>query len=97
MIQKWQKKLGLETWKITTEAISDEQVIYPSDCLSEERFFVGIDICDGEATIYHARELTEEDIVHELLHIKHPRRLGETHEEYEDWIEHETKTLMRPG
>lgn len=87
MIDKWKRKLSLKDWDITTEEISDAQVTYPDDCVGEERFFVGIEIGDGKAKIYHARELTEEDIVHELLHVKHP-------EKSEDWVEQETERLI---
>ncbi len=33
---------------------------------------VGVVLHEEEACIYHTRRLTEEDIVHELLHVAHP-------------------------
>lgn len=62
----WEEKLNLKD--ITTKAILDDQVTYPKDLIIKE--FVGVSIKDK--TIYHTRPLTEEDIVHELLHVKFP-------------------------
>ena len=83
MITKWQNRLGLQDYKILTSKISNEQVVYPSDC---EKEFVGVCIVGDEATIYHTRDLTEEDIIHELLHVKYP---SVDH----DWINSETERL----
>ena len=55
--------------------------LYDNDCPIKDRYFVGIEI-DKEnkaGTIYHDRELTEADIIHELLHVKYPNKS-------EDWI-----------
>lgn len=84
MIKEWQDKLKLDHWDITTEKIDPKQVIYDG-----EEYFIGISIdwdnLSGE--IYHDIDLTEETIVHELLHIKFPT-------ENEDWINETTKQYL---
>ena len=92
---EWQIKLGLQGWEITTKEILDAQVTYPDDLRGEDRSFVGISIKPPKATIYHSRELTEEDIIHELLHIKYPYRSADfkTWDDYEDWVGEETWEL----
>ena len=78
MIDKWTKQLGLTQWSINTKKIDPESVTYPDDLPAKDKFFVGI-MSQEEAlcaTIFHDRDLTEEDVVHELLHVK-----------YSDWSE----------
>lgn len=74
MIDKWKALLGLKGWTITTEAIDKKSVVYDPEIPEEGRYYVGVhvdrDTCI--ATIYHDRDLTEEDIIHELLHVKYP-------------------------
>jgi len=74
MIKKWKNLLSLEEWEFTTEEINPNAVMYDSECPAEERYYVGIqpDHNTKTATIYHDRELTERDIIHELLHVKYP-------------------------
>lgn len=74
MIEKWKHILSLTDWDITAQAIDPNAVTYDADIPIESRYYIGV-LPDHEsktATIYHDRELTEEDIVHELLHIAHP-------------------------
>ena len=81
MINKWKKILSLKEWSFITEEILPEQVTYGDYVPQKDRYFIGIEI-DKEnkiGTIYHDRELTEADIIHELLHVKHPNKS-------EDWI-----------
>lgn len=75
MINKWKKLLLLGDWDIRVESINPNAVMYDSDCPSEERYYVGVqpDHNTKTATIYHDRELTERDVIHELLHIKFPK------------------------
>ena len=75
MINKWKKLLLLDDWDIRVESINPNAVMYDSDCPSEERYYVGVqpDHNTRTATIYHDRELTERDVIHELLHIKFPK------------------------
>lgn len=74
MINKWIKLLSLDGWTITTERIDPGQVLYDTDCPSEDRYYVGISsvIKSKMAVIYHDRELTERDVIHELLHVRYP-------------------------
>ena len=87
MIDKWLKKLKLTDWAITLESLDNEQVL--CDCPPEDCYFIGVEYDSDlkNAVIYHDRNLREEDIVHELLHVK-----------YNDWSEDqvnaETKKLL---
>ena len=75
MIERWQKKLGLEEWTIDAEQIDPASVgIMPSEV-------------SLHATIFHDRPLAEEDVVHELLHVKYPN-------ESEEWIVNKTKETL---
>ena len=81
MLNKWQDRLLLTEWTITTEAIEKKSVTYADDVPDNDKYFVGIQI-DKEsmqARIYHDIPLTDEHIVHELLHVKFPL-------EEEEWI-----------
>lgn len=71
-IRYWLYVLDLNNWNIETERISREQVVFPEDIKIHEKYYVGIS-CDfkaKEAILYHDRIIAEEDILHELLHIK---------------------------
>lgn len=87
----WARRLGLTDWKITLKGISRAQVMFPDDISEEDRYWVGISTEIVESTkhaeITYDRPLTEEDIVHELLHICHP-------DESEDWINVSTANLL---
>ena len=78
MIDKWLKKLELTDWTVELEPINYKQVLYDKECPPDERYFIGVryNINTKYAVIYHDRDLTEEDIIHELLHVK-----------YNDWSE----------
>ena len=88
MINKWIEKLNLTDWSIQLESIEKEQVI--CDCPPEDCYFIGVDYNtdNKSAIIYYDRPLTEEDIVHELLHIKH-------NDWTEDQINMETNNLLK--
>jgi len=81
LVNKWQSKLELKEWSFTTEEILPEQVTYGDYVPQKDRYFVGIEIDQQNkaGTIYHDRQLTEADIIHELLHVKYPNKS-------EDWI-----------
>lgn len=91
LIDKWLGKLRISKWLVDTKQIDPKSVTYPDDIPAKDKFFVGIQSAEEalHATIFHDRPLTEEDIVHELLHIKHP-----------DWSEEQinavTKRLLQP-
>jgi hypothetical protein len=74
LINKYKELLGLDDWNIITEPIQKEQVTYDNDVPEEDKYFIGIrpEYNNKTATIYHDRDLTEEDIAHELLHVKFP-------------------------
>ena len=84
MIKEWQEKLQISHWDITTEKIDPKQVVYEG-----ETYFIGISIDwdNLSGVIYHDIELTEESIVHELLHIRYST-------ENEDWINETTKQYI---
>jgi hypothetical protein len=89
LLDKWQSKLELKGWSFLIDEIQPEQVTYDNDCPVKDRYFVGIEI-DKEnkiGTIYHDRELTEADIIHELLHVKYQGK-------DEDWINTTEKLIL---
>lgn len=75
MIKKWKSLLSLNDWTFNFEEINPSSVEYDNDCPSEERYFIGIEVNRDLkiGTIYHDRELTERDIIHELLHVRYPK------------------------
>ena len=81
LIEEWKTKLEIPNWGITIEKIDPKQVIYDG-----EEYFVGIaiDRDNQSGVIYHDIDLTEEAIIHELLHVRYP-------EENEDWVNETTK------
>lgn len=72
MVALWQRRLGLEEYVISCERVSIFQVA--DDFCSVGNSFVGVcaDHAARTAIIYHTRQLHEEDIVHELLHVRYP-------------------------
>lgn len=74
LIAKWVEELQLDGWEVDTNSISSDQVIIDDSIPKCDRYFIGVDydIKTKKATIIHDRELTEEDILHELIHIKSP-------------------------
>ena len=90
MVGYWIDALGLKGWTIATEAISKEAVAYADDVPIEDRYFVGVQVNKEkmQAMIYHDRSLTDEYVVHELLHVKYPKWS-------EDQVNIETKKLLK--
>ena len=72
LINKWQVLLGLSDWVILCESISEHQVVDEMEENTHGHEFVGIhiDFTNKIGTIYHTRKLKEDDIVHELLHVR---------------------------
>ena len=72
LISKWQVLLGLSDWDILCESISKDQVVDEMEENTHGHEFVGIHIdCRNKiGTIYHTRKLKEDDILHELLHVR---------------------------
>ena len=88
LLNKWQGKFQLTDWKFQTQKIQPNQVVYDSDCPDEDKYFVGIEIdaLKRVGTIHHDRELTEKDIIHELLHVKYPNKSESWINEVEELI-----------
>ena len=84
LIKKWQDHLGLLDWTITTERIDPGQIIY-----NGETYFIGMSTTpkDLKGTIYHDIDLYEEAILHELLHVRYPKK-------NEDWIVNKTDEIL---
>lgn len=72
LINKWQVLLSLSDWVILCEPISEDQVVDEMAQNTHGHEFVGIhiDFTNKIGTIYHTRKLKEEDIIHELLHVR---------------------------
>lgn len=93
VIKKWQHILRLKDWTIKTNKIYSESIIY-----NGEKYFIGIHRDFGRklGIIYHDVDLTEEDIVHELLHIVFPiPQEDESYEDYERWITEAAENLAQ--
>jgi hypothetical protein len=71
----WMLHLGLDDWCISLERIDRDQVTFDDDVPEIDRYFIGISPNHNtkRATLFHDMDLTEEDILHELLHIKCPK------------------------
>lgn len=72
LINKWQVLLSLSDWVILCEPISEDQVVDEMAQNTHGHEFAGIhiDFTNKIGTIYHTRKLKEEDIIHELLHVR---------------------------
>ena len=72
LLKKWQALLGISDWIIFCESISKNQVVDEIEDNTYGHEFVGIyiDFKNKTGTIFHTRELNEEDILHELLHVR---------------------------
>ena len=72
LINKWQDLLGISDWVILSEPISEEQVVDELEQNTHGHEFVGIhiDFANKTGTIYHTRKLKEDDIIHELPHVR---------------------------
>ena len=71
-VKYWQSYLGLEYWDIICIPISEMQVVDDLTGGLPGNEFVGvcIDQINLKAVIYHTRPLDEDDIIHELLHVR---------------------------
>jgi len=69
----WQGFLELEDFHIKLERIRTWQVCNGAHKIGQSFVGVHADRKSKEAIIHHTRRLTDEDIVHELLHVKHPK------------------------
>lgn len=92
IIKHWQSNFKLNDWHIVTSKIHDTGSID----YNGETYFVGIerDFKNKVGTIYHDIPLTEHHIVHELLHIKYKQLPSESYQEYERFIELNTRFYL---
>lgn len=83
-LKYWQDIFDITDWKISLKRILPEQIVY-----NGEDYFIGIsrNYKEKTAVIYHDIDLTEESIVHELLHVACPTR-------DEHWINETTKKYI---
>ncbi len=72
-IKKWTYIFDLVDKNIKTKRIDREQVVFPNDIDEADKYYVGVYVIDDDVTIYHDRDLTEEDIIHELIHVAYPK------------------------
>lgn len=93
LIGRWQRRLDLDDYEIRHERVSVFAVC--DELCRVGNSLVGIRADHGrrEAVVFHTRRLTQADVVHELLHLRHP-----------DWSEREVNAATarlisgrRPG
>jgi len=74
MIEHWKSLFEISDWNITCESISAMQVVDALKGNTPGHEFVGIsiDFEKRKGTIFHTRVLHEDDIIHELLHVRFP-------------------------
>ena len=74
LVKKWQALLGITDWIILCKPISENQVVDELEGNTSGHEFIGIHINFKKkiGIIYHTRKLNEDDIVHELLHVRFP-------------------------
>jgi hypothetical protein len=72
MIALWRRRLGLEDYCITAEQLSVFQVADDFCAVGNSLVGICVDHSCKTAVIYHTRRLRQEDVVHELLHVRHP-------------------------
>ncbi len=74
LIEQWKSLLQISEWKISCQSISEMQVVDGLHGDTPGHEFVGICINSLERSgiIYHTRPLLEDDIIHELLHVRFP-------------------------
>lgn len=73
-LKVWQHLLDLSHWSIFFEPIDEMQVLDDLYGNMPGNEFVGIaiDFKNQTGVIYHTRSLNDDDIVHELLHVRFP-------------------------
>ncbi len=84
--EAWRRALGVRQ-RVTLERLSRYQVTGEDG--RHGCSLVGVTWDPDQATIYHTRALTGEDLVHELLHVRHPHWS-------EDAVVSETARLLGP-
>ena len=74
LIIEWQTFLGISDWNISCQSISEMQVTdsLKGDTNGHEFVGIAINFEARKGIIYHTRTLAEDDIIHELLHVRFP-------------------------
>ncbi len=74
LLEKWQVLLDIHRWTITCEPIDEMQVMddLKGDKPGHEFVGIAIDFINRKGIIHHTRSLQEDDIIHELLHVRFP-------------------------
>lgn len=72
LLALWQERLALSAYRIDLERVSPYAVCDESCRVGHSLVGVVSNHRRREATIFHTRKLTHADVVHELLHVKHP-------------------------
>ena len=75
MIEQWKSLLQISDWNIVCQSISEMQVVDALEGNTPGHEFVGItiDFDNKHGTIFHTRTLFEDDVIHELLHVRYPK------------------------
>ncbi len=73
-VEHWKTVLEIEHWDIICSKIEEDQVVDELKENTHGHEFVGIErnFLTHCGIIYHTRPLEEEDIIHELLHVRYP-------------------------
>jgi hypothetical protein len=87
LLAYWKDRLGLGGYTIYTERLSLFQVCDSYCRVGNSMVGVATDHDAKVACIYHTRQLKEDDIIHELLHVRHPSWT-------EEQVNNATKTLL---
>lgn len=82
----WQKTLGLEGYQVVFERHHKLQMTRENG--EPGCNIVGVNKEEGVITIFATRPLREDDVVHELLHVKYPEETDH------NWIVEETANLI---
>jgi hypothetical protein len=72
LVSRWRARLGLDQYEIRLERVSLFAVCDELCRVGNSLVGIRADHDRREAVIFHTRRLTEEDVVHELLHLRHP-------------------------
>ena len=74
LLEAWQVLLDISHWSISLNPIDEMQVVDDLNDGNPGNEFVGIaiDFKNRKGIIYHTRPLLEDDIIHELLHVRFP-------------------------
>jgi hypothetical protein len=69
-IDYWKRRLRIQHYQIKLERISEDQVVNEELLQGHEYVGISIDNIKPRAKLIHTRDLEEDDIVHELVHIE---------------------------